>query len=78
MMRTLSLAAFLAMVLTGTATAAPNERCVKFLLWEICSPTSSPPTPFQAPEIDPATACEALTLLAGGLVVLRSRRAKKK
>jgi len=36
-----------------------------------------PPPPHRAPEIDPAGAAAGLTLLAGGLAVLRSRRAKK-
>ena len=37
-----------------------------------------PPTPVhRAPEIDPAGAIAGLTLLAGGLAVLRSRRTKK-
>ena len=36
-----------------------------------------PPPPHRAPEIDPAGAVAGLTLLAGGLAVLRSRRAKK-
>jgi uncharacterized protein YdeI (BOF family) len=31
----------------------------------------------QAPEIDPSSALSALTLLAGGLVVLRGRFSKK-
>jgi hypothetical protein len=30
-----------------------------------------------APEIDPASAMSALTMLAGGLVVVRGRRSKK-
>lgn len=33
--------------------------------------------PVAAPEIDPAGAASALTLLAGGLTVLRGRRARK-
>ena len=33
-----------------------------------------PPTPAAAPEIDPASATGALTFLAGGLMLLRSRR----
>lgn len=34
--------------------------------------------PVAAPEIDPASAAAALTLLAGGLVALRGRRSAKK
>ncbi len=38
-----------------------------------------PATPrFNAPEIDPASAGSALTLLMGGLAVLRSRVSRKK
>jgi hypothetical protein len=38
----------------------------------------NPPTrPHAAPEIDPASAGSALTLLLGGLTVLRSRRAAR-
>jgi LPXTG-motif cell wall-anchored protein len=40
-----------------------------------CSPSSGP---VQAPEIDPASALSGLTLLAGGLVVLRGRKRGKK
>jgi hypothetical protein len=35
------------------------------------------PSPVAAPEIDPASAMSAFTLLAGGLVLLRGRRAGK-
>jgi hypothetical protein len=40
-------------------------------------PTSNPPR-FNAPEIDPASAGSALTLLLGGLTVLRSRVSRRK
>jgi len=33
-----------------------------------------PPPPTAAPEVDPASAGAALTLLAGGLIVLRGRK----
>ena len=33
--------------------------------------------PVSAPEIDPASAMSAFTLLAGGLVLIRGRRARK-
>jgi hypothetical protein len=43
--------------------------------------TIVPPTihrpPVAAPEIDPASAMSAFTLLAGGLVLIRGRRAGK-
>jgi hypothetical protein len=35
-----------------------------------------PPKPMAAPEIDPAGAMSAFTLLAGGLAVLRGRRSR--
>jgi len=45
------------------------------VLWmNICPPNSGQPV--QAPEIDPASAMTGLTLLAGGLTVLRGRRRK--
>ena len=37
----------------------------------------SPPRPVAAPEIDPASASSALTLLIGGLAVLRSRSRRR-
>lgn len=37
-------------------------------------PPPPPPPPHRAPEIDPASAIAGLTLLAGGLAVLRGRR----
>jgi hypothetical protein len=33
--------------------------------------------PLRAPEIDPASALSGLTLLLGGLAILRGRRARK-
>ncbi len=47
-------------------------------IWDILFPPLQPKPPvYQAPEIDPATAVSALTLLAGGLAIVRGRRAKK-
>jgi hypothetical protein len=40
-------------------------------------PGGNTPTQVTAPEIDPASAGSALTLLLGGLTVLRSRMARK-
>jgi len=40
-------------------------------------PAPRPPHPVLAPEIDPASAMAGLTLLAGGLAVLRGRRGRK-
>jgi hypothetical protein len=41
------------------------------------SPASPASDPAAAPEIDPASAMSAFTLLAGGLVLIRGRRAGK-
>ena len=40
-------------------------------------PASPVSEPAAAPEIDPASAMSAFTLLAGGLVLIRGRRANK-
>ena len=42
------------------------------------SKATTPGDPAAAPEIDPAGAMSAFTLLAGGLAVLRSRRFRKR
>jgi hypothetical protein len=46
-----------------------------FIPYEVC--TANPkPTPVAAPEIDAASAVAGLTLMLGGLAVLRGRRSK--
>ncbi|HUN74690.1 MAG TPA: hypothetical protein VMU40_09260 [Steroidobacteraceae bacterium] len=40
-------------------------------------PSVTPPTAHSAPEIDPSSALMGLTLLAGGLAVIRGRRSKR-
>jgi hypothetical protein len=47
-------------------------------LFGICGNPGHGGKPVKAPEIDPAAAMSGLTLLAGGLAVLRGRRQKKK
>ena len=60
----------------AVATAQAGSRLSHFL-------ESSPPShdssggPAAAPEIDPASAMSAFTLLAGGLVMIRGRRTGK-
>jgi hypothetical protein len=74
--RKISLALML-MTMAGAASAAggSSEQCYQILWWNFCFPSFSPsPSPVQAPEIDPASAMAGLTLLAGGLAVLRGRR----
>jgi len=75
--RKISLALVL-MAMTGVASASggSSDNCVQILWWSFCSPSYSP-TPVQAPEIDPASAMAGLTMLAGGLAVLRGRRKQK-
>ena len=77
MIRKISLALML-MTMAGVASASNgggSQQCFQILPWlpPICFPTSSP-SPVKAPEIDPASAMAGLTMLAGGLAVLRGRR----
>jgi hypothetical protein len=62
--------AFLALALAAVATAQAHDK----------GPPSWPhrPGPVAAPEIDPASAMSAFTLLTGSLIVLRGRRSKNK
>jgi hypothetical protein len=70
----------LLVALSGVASA--NDSCKKdpfWLFWfQDCTPVGhnhgSPPA--SAPEIDPGSAMAALTMLMGGLAVLRGRRSK--
>jgi hypothetical protein len=85
MIRKIGLALAL-MTVTGVASASSgnSETCFQLLPWlePICistssfSPPSRPsqPSRTQAPEIDPASAMAGLTMLAGGMAVLRGRR----
>jgi hypothetical protein len=63
------------MTLAGVASAGSddNSKCFNFWFITIC-PTSVNTNPVKAPEIDPASAMAGLTMLAGGLAVLRGRR----
>jgi hypothetical protein len=76
--RKISLALVL-MTMAGVASAADQGsggQCLQ-ILWfpPICfAPTPSSPPSVKAPEIDPASAMAGLTMLAGGLAVLRGRR----
>ncbi len=58
----------------ASAGTTPAGSCMQVLWMNICPPNSGQPV--QAPEIDPASAMTGLTLLAGGLTVLRGRRRK--
>jgi len=80
MVRQIALGILLASVaVAASAVPAPptGYKCSKesfwFLNWENCG---KPGKPAAAPEIDPASAMAGLTLMAGGLLVLRGRRSK--
>jgi hypothetical protein len=69
-----------AVLMTATVSAMAHDRdggkCHEFLWWG-CSDGpkhSDRDGPAAAPEIDPASALSGLSLLAGGLAVLRARR----
>jgi LPXTG-motif cell wall-anchored protein len=70
------------MAMAGIASATntgSNSGCYWILWWEFCPAAPSIPNGnVKAPEIDPASAMAGLTLLAGGLVVLRGRREKNR
>ena len=75
-----SLALVLMTMMAGVASASDNDndhdnggRCLQ-ILWfpTVCGPSSR--SPVKAPEIDPASAMAGLTMLAGGMAVLRGRR----
>lgn len=73
MLRKISLALVL-MTMAGVASASGGDsgKCYNLSFITVCS--SSNPSPVKAPEIDPASALAGLTMLAGGLAVLRGRR----
>jgi hypothetical protein len=65
--------------LSGVASAKDTCKLEQFWLfsWEVCTPVvehGSPPA--SAPEIDPGSAMAALTMLTGGLAIVRGRRSK--
>ena len=73
MVRKISLALVL-MAMAGVASASGSKpACFQFLWFTYC-PKPTNPSPVKAPEIDPASAMAGLTMLAGGLAVLRGRR----
>jgi hypothetical protein len=73
MIRKFSLALAL-MTFAGIASAnSGGSNCINFWIFTWCPPTKNP-SPVNAPEIDPASAMAGLTMLAGGLAVLRGRR----
>jgi hypothetical protein len=75
--RKISLAVLL-MAMAGIASASSggSNQCFQIMWFSWCVPTNQP-APLKAPEIDPASAMAGLTMLAGGLAVLRGRRKVK-
>jgi hypothetical protein len=76
MVRKISLALVL-MTMAGMASAKDmdSNKCFQILWFDFCTPSEKHDHDrVQAPEIDPASAMAGLTMLAGGLAVLRGRR----
>jgi hypothetical protein len=68
--RKISLAVLL-FAMAGVASARDDDGGCRASFWfESCK------QPVRAPELDPASAMAGLTMLAGGLAVLRGRRRK--
>jgi hypothetical protein len=69
--------ALLTMASLASAKGPDSAQCVHILWFDFCPPTNNhDPQPVKAPEIDPSSAMAGLTLMLGGLAVLRGRRAK--
>jgi hypothetical protein len=81
MVRKFGLAILLASV-AGVASATPSGvSCTTEYLWgifpyEVCTTAPSHKHVVAAPEIDAASAAAGLTLMVGGLAVLRGRRSR--
>lgn len=65
------------MTLAGVASASHSDDDCKILWFSFCHTDKNDDSVVKAPEIDPASAMAGLTLLMGGLAVLRGRRGKK-
>jgi hypothetical protein len=83
MVKKLGLAILLATVAGVASATPPGVTChteyflgLNFLPYEVCTPDTSRKHPVAAPEIDAASAVAGLTLMIGGLAVLRGRRVK--
>ena len=61
----------------GTAAYANNWQAQSHIGFASHARVAAASDPTATPEIDPAGAMAGLTLLAGGLAVLRGRRSKK-
>ena len=78
MLKQITLASVL-LTAAGVASAGTQSGCFNFFFIDYCpAPPTKPSKPtMQAPEIDPSSAMAGLSLLAGGLAVLRGRRFKE-
>jgi hypothetical protein len=69
--------ALMTMASLASAKDSDSDKCLHILWFDFCPPsTKHDPQPVKAPEIDPSSAMAGLTLMLGGLAVLRGRRAK--
>jgi hypothetical protein len=83
MVRKIALAILLTTVAgIASASTSPGLTCTTYYFlgifpYEVCTWNNPPPKPVvAAPEIDPGSAIAGLTLMIGGLAVLRGRRSK--
>jgi hypothetical protein len=83
MVRKIALTVLLAAIVGVASATPPGVTChteyflgLNFLPYEVCTPDPSHKHPVAAPEIDAGSAVAALTLMIGGLAVLRGRRIK--
>lgn len=79
MVRKLALAIVLTTAAGMASAAAFGETCTTHYFlgifpYEVC--TTTPPRNVAAPEIDASSAAAGLTLMIGGLIVVRGRRSK--
>ena len=80
MVRKLALAILLTTAAGIASATPPGVTCTTHWFlgifpYEVCT-NNPPPNPVRAPEIDAASAVAGLTLMLGGLAVLRGRRSK--
>ena len=67
--------ALITMAGVASARDSGSNKCFHILWLDFCG-TSEKHEPVKAPEIDPSSAIAGLTLMMGGLAVLRGRRSK--
>ena len=75
MIRKISLVLALMTIASVASAKDSDSKCVHILWFDFCPP-SEKHEPVRAPEIDPSSAIAGLTLMMGGLAILRGRRSK--